>query len=489
MPEHEVTPDSITMAPRPPYATTARNVEAADLVRVDGDRLYVLSVARGLLAFDVSDIDHPRELWHGVIAGNPVGLFIRKDIAIVVIAADVGSDHGSRLCALDVSSPDAAVLRTDVNLPGTVLDVHAIDDVLYVLSEDSHSGSEPSSAVTSFRVNGDRIEPVGMIRVAGAGASFAVGATKVLVARSSGSSATDLTFGDVGPEGALDIEGSLRVRGTLPVGFEPQFDPADRFVRVITCLLPECGRRSGLVLSVVDALDPRAPRRTAELSIPAVRGSPVAVFDRDHLYVAGNPGYALGDGTSEVQIIDLAPAGGPRILASLQMPGSVSNVIPLADRALAIASRGTPATSVHVVMHVIDLTAGRRPEVVGSVEFGEDWTSSLVAASPQSAAFGGTDNQWLALPFGTWNADRRRYANGIEILRRAPHGYATAGAVLASGWVERVLFLRDRFVGVGNSGLTVVDALPLHGSDSSAWNEGPHPGERDPHEMAPQSRH
>src|SRR5262245_13009995 len=39
-----------------------RTVEETDLYRLEGDRLYYLNGYRGLMVFDVSDVDHPRLL-------------------------------------------------------------------------------------------------------------------------------------------------------------------------------------------------------------------------------------------------------------------------------------------------------------------------------------------------------------------------------------------------------------------------------------------
>jgi hypothetical protein len=52
---------------------TMRRVEAADVVRVDGDRIYFLDESRGLVSFDVTDIDQPVELGVSPIVGVPVG--------------------------------------------------------------------------------------------------------------------------------------------------------------------------------------------------------------------------------------------------------------------------------------------------------------------------------------------------------------------------------------------------------------------------------
>jgi hypothetical protein len=151
------------------------------------------------------------------------------------------------------------------------------------------------------------------------------------------------------------------------------------------------------------------------------------------------------------------------MLGSLELPGSLSNVIPLGDRTLAIATHGAPTSAIHVLVHAIDVVQGKPPALLGSTEFGETWTATMAASQPALAVDDRT-SRWLALPFSTWREDAHRYANGVEVFRRTPHGYEDWGAARTVGWVERVLFLRGRFIGVTAAGLTVVD--PLHAARS-----------------------
>jgi hypothetical protein len=90
-----------------------------------------------------------------------------------------------------------------------------------------------------------------------------------------------------------------------------------------------------------------------------------------------------------------------------------------------------------------------------TADFGEDWTSTLAANSSQAFAVD-DDQRWLAMPFSSWNEELRRYANGVQLLSRAPH-LRREHAELASGWIERVLFLKGRLVAVSSAGLTVID--------------------------------
>jgi len=88
-----------------------RKVEETDLYRVEGDRLYYINGYRGLMVFDVSDIDHPKLLGRSPIFGSPVEMVVRNGVAIVVVAdwygrTDDGAPfHGSVVRGIDASDP------------------------------------------------------------------------------------------------------------------------------------------------------------------------------------------------------------------------------------------------------------------------------------------------------------------------------------------------------------------------------------------------
>lgn len=127
--------------PQDASATTAAEpasprIELADTVRLAEDRLYLLGEQRGLVAFDVSDIDRPREVWTVPVAGDPLALFVRKGVAILVIAAGFESRTSrSYLRVMDVLAARPPVVRQELPVSGSVRDVHALGDVFYALSE------------------------------------------------------------------------------------------------------------------------------------------------------------------------------------------------------------------------------------------------------------------------------------------------------------------------------------------------------------------
>ncbi|HLK40103.1 MAG TPA: hypothetical protein VKU41_25280 [Polyangiaceae bacterium] len=437
--------------------------EVADVVRVDGDRLYFLSEDRGLVVFDVTDIDHPREVGASPIAGSPAGVFVRGDFALIAVADWDRQDgtvfHGSVLRSVDIATPGTSGIRAEVALSGIIRDVHVIGQTVFVLWERAGSGTAdgPVAVLSAYRWSGDDLRETGEWTGRGADAALAVGATRVVVARRApGVSAIDLTFADVGSETEppLHQRGSLRFPGALPPGVEPQFAADDRHALVVVCRSTDCPAGSDVSIRVIDSQDADHPSPVADLTLADAGGPLLAVFDGKRLYLADKKGYAHGDEDSVVRVVDVSDPSRPRLETRIRVPGSVSSLVPIGAKVLAVGSGGTPETGVHVRVCEIDVASGKVETSPASVDFGEDWTSTTAAAAGALAVDEG--ERWLAVPFGTWRRDLRRYANGVELLRLTPR-LARVRAAPATGWVERVLFLKGRFVAVSSAGLSIVD--------------------------------
>ena len=124
-----------------PRATT-RTVEETDLYRLGGNRLYYLNGYRGLMVFDVTDVDHPALIGRSPIYGTPVDMIVRNGIAIVVVAdwygqMDDGTPfHGSIVRGLDATDPANINVLGEAKLGGWVQDDRVVGDVIYAVSED-----------------------------------------------------------------------------------------------------------------------------------------------------------------------------------------------------------------------------------------------------------------------------------------------------------------------------------------------------------------
>ena len=128
--------------PATPTTPATRTVEETDLYRLDGNRLYYLNCYRGLMVFDVTNVDHPKLLGRSPIFGDPVDMIVRNGIAVVVVGdwygtMDDGTPfHGSIVRGLDATDPDEhqGPRRGEARRLGARHRV--VGDVLYAVSED-----------------------------------------------------------------------------------------------------------------------------------------------------------------------------------------------------------------------------------------------------------------------------------------------------------------------------------------------------------------
>ena len=123
-------------------ATPTRTVQETDLYRLDGNRLYYLNSYRGLMVFDVTNVDQPKFLGRSPIFGTPVDMIVSAGIATVVVGdwygtLDNGAPfHGSIVRGLDATDPTNIKVIGDAKLGGWVQEDRVVGNVLYAVSED-----------------------------------------------------------------------------------------------------------------------------------------------------------------------------------------------------------------------------------------------------------------------------------------------------------------------------------------------------------------
>lgn len=117
-------------------------VKETDLYRVDGDRLYYLNSYRGLMVFDISNVDDPKLLGRSPVFGTPVEMYVKNGIATVVVgdwygsAPDGSPFHGSVVRTINAQNPGAIQVTGEVQVKGWARDMRVVGTNLYIVSED-----------------------------------------------------------------------------------------------------------------------------------------------------------------------------------------------------------------------------------------------------------------------------------------------------------------------------------------------------------------
>ena len=465
-------------------AASPRAVEETDIYRLDGNRLYTLNGYRGLLVFDVGDVDHPRLLGRSPIYGWPIEMVVHHGVATVVVsdwygqAADGTPFHGSVVRGLDATDPSNIRTLGEAQLPGWVRDTRVVGEVLYAVSEDygwrygaAGTSAAPSVVVSSVNLQGGAVQKMGERSYSGWSGVIHVTATAILLAHDatlpgSPSASTQLTYLDISdPAGAIAERGSLLVPGR-PQGWGPDngrfnLDFADgKTAHLFGCGGPWCGGDNGgapWLLTTVSFANPGAPVQVSSLQLDLGAWSPAVRFDAQRMYLA--PGSTwTGASSTPLQIYDLADPAHPRLAGQTQVPGAVWSFFPQGMSVMALGSDAGPGQGgQRVSVNAIDATDAAHPRLAGTVAFGDGWAWTPAAGTFK--AFTRDDALGLiVLPFAGWSAKSQGYRNGLQLIELSSGAIQPAGAAIVHGWVERGIFVNGRLLALSDLSLSVVDA-------------------------------
>jgi hypothetical protein len=478
-----------------------RTVQETDLYRLDGNHLYYLNAYRGLMVFDVSNVDQPKLLGRSAIFGTPVQMFVNNGIAVVVVAdwygrLDSGEPfHGSIVRGFDATDPANIKVLGDAKLGGWVQDTRIVGNVLYAVSEDygwtygwaigggggggvavsspSSTANRASVIVSSVNFAGGNIQQIASKTYAGYGGVFNVTPSSIMLAHPVAPAQPNLPPPAKTTLQYLDISdpaGNIVERGTIDVAGDIQGWGADngrwnldfsdgKIAHVIGCAGGNYGCGSGYILAIADFTNPDAPKLDSELAIPPSNGwSAAARFDSGRMYLSPSGYYSSANGTTPLEIFDLSTPTAPALAGQTQIPGSVWLMIPSGNQLFALGQDNTFNAS-QVSLKYLDVSNAAAPKLIGTSNFGDGWAWTPAAQTFKAFTRGPDPNSpnLVVLPFSGWSSNAQAYNNGVQLIEYTPTSIATAGAAHTKGWVERGIFANGRILSLSDLALSVVD--------------------------------
>jgi hypothetical protein len=492
---------------------TPRTVEETDLYRLEGDRLYYLNQYRGLMVFDVSNVDAPKLLGRSAIYGSPVEMIVRKGVASVVVAdwygtMDDGTPfHGSIVRGIDATDPANMKVLGEAKLGGWVRDTRVVGDVLYAVTEkypydngwwgleSATSGAGVATStnnsvqvnVTSVNFAGGQVSQIDSYDVPGYGGVFNVTPNAILLASEvltnidknsgygQGTGTSQLVYLDISdPNGAIVERGSVVVKGSVQSWGADNgrwnLDFADgKTAHAVgrNNLYSGSGANNTLSISTADFSNPDEPVVTGSLDEPMPGWDAAVRFDGTRLYLTPTSwgcqydinGNSSGSVQTPLDVYDLTDMAKPVKLGSSTIDGQISLMMPSGDRLFALgnhydcAGQGTKSP---IALAYFDMTDPSHPKALGSAEFGKGWAWTPAAGTFK--AFTKDDQQGLVvLPFSGWDPSGYEYNNGLQLIEFTPDSIAVSGTAKTRGWVERGIFVKNRLVSLSNLALSVVD--------------------------------
>jgi hypothetical protein len=491
-----------------------RTVEETDLYRVDGNRLYYLNSYRGLMVFDITDVDHPKLLGRSAIFGDPQEMYIRNNVAVVVVgdwygALDDGSPfHGSVARGLDCNDPTNIKVVGETRLGGWVQDTRIVGDVLYTVAQDygweygwggwngyygggvavapggaaSGGGGTPGPSVTIASVSfaGGVVKKVGERSFTGYDGIFNVTSQSIMLAHQhptdpntpyNGQSQTDLQYVDISdPGGAIGLKGSITINGYVS-GWGPDngrwnLDFADgKYAHTIGCASQYCYGSAGdqYVLSTVDFTNPDAPAVASTLPIANLGWSVAARFDSGRMYLSPSNYSYNQNGQTPLSIYDISDPKAPKLAGQTGIDGTVWLLMPSGQDLFALGNNyGTNGNynQDQVEVQYFDVTNAASPQKLGSTAFGQGWAWTPAAGTFK--AFVIDASKGLALvPFSGWDYNSYSYTNGVQLVQFTISDLTGSSTARTKGWVERGIFVsnngKNRLLSLSDQALSVVD--------------------------------
>ncbi len=463
--------------------TTPRTVQETDLYRLDGNRLYYLNSYRGLMVFDVTNVDQPKLLGRSAIYGDPVDMVVNNGIATVVVGdwygqMDDGTPfHGSIVRGLDATDPTNIKVLGEAKLGGWVQDDRVVGNVLYAVSIDygweygwiTSGITQPQTQVIVSSVNfaNNQVSAVSQQTFPGYTGIYNVTPNSIMLAHdasASNYSQTELVYLDISdPNGAIVRRGSMIVDGEAQ-GWGADngrwnLDFADgKTAHVIGQSYDNTTGTNGYVLATVDFTNPDAPALDSQLAIPSPGWSFTARFDSGRLYLSPDSYSVDGSGTTPFQVYDLTNPAAPLLAGQASIPGTVWNILPAPmQRIFALGNDWSNSqTGDAVSLKYLDVTNPSAPTLIGTSTFGQGWAWTPAAGTFKAFTMDATQGL-VVLPFSGWDDTAQMYNNGLQLIQFTPTSETTAGAAHTKGWVERGIFVQNRLVSLSDMALAVVD--------------------------------
>ncbi len=387
-----------------------RAIAEADIVQLDGDRLYAMSKSGTVSIVDVSRPGKLSMLGQATIAGEPFEMYLRG--GVLVTMANNGRDasgvrvtssprrptveegSGALVTALDVS--DAANIREVGSFPvaGEVADSRMVGNVLYLATFENakcfRCAARPSTIVTSF----DVADPTAIVEVDqvafdsdptngftytwGSDWKRSVLATpqRLYVGGHAKATASDLQRG-LAREGIIDVvdisdpTGRLRPGARLEVAgtilSRWQMDEQDGVLRVVS--QRGAGRTAnGLAMPEIETFRIASSNTfsrlgAAKLTLPRQEGLRTVRFDQDRAFAIT---YNQSD---PLFAIDLSNPAAPRQRGELKLPGFLFHLELRGDRLLGLGvDRTDRKGSLNVTL--VDVKDMDHPRLLARTPFG-----------------------------------------------------------------------------------------------------------------------
>ncbi|MBP9113053.1 MAG: beta-propeller domain-containing protein [Polyangiaceae bacterium] len=460
-----------------------RAVEEADILKVEGDKLFAISRTGGLSIVDISNPDKLKLLGRHRVDAIPFEMYVRDGVVYAMLNSFgkyvKGADgyyqyvQTSEMLALDVSNPASIKEIASYDLPGDVSDSRLVGDVMYVVTFENGycygCQTTPSTTVTSFKVSPGSISSVDQLRYSSPNKSYSWWKRSITANNQrmyiagpewswNGNSQPQSIIQVVdisNPTGKMVKGADVQLQGQITNRW--QMDEYNGHLRVVSQRNGSwwgSGQHDPIVQTFqVNSAQSVVPVGQTTLKLPMPESLRSVRFD-------GARGYAItAQQTDPLFTIDLSNPALPKQMGELVMPGFVYHMEPRGDRLIGLGyDQGNADGALHVsLFDVADLA---NPKMIKRVNFGKGWAQLAEDQDRIHKSFQVLDDAGLMLvPFASygrwWGGNCEKGQSGIQLIDFSRDSLTLRGVAPQHGQPRRAFLAKDRLFGISDRNVSV----------------------------------
>jgi hypothetical protein len=473
-------------------STAERAIVEADIIQVEGNRLYALSRVAGLTVVDLTDTTQLKILGRfRELSGTPFEMYLRNGVVLAMysswgqyVKTATGYSYvaTSKVVALDVNNPASIANIGSFDVAGEVSDSRVVGDVMYVVGYQngycwSCAENKPQTSVLSLNIADVRqVRKVDELFFADTQNQYGWGRRSVTVTQQrmyvagpeygqTEPTGSTIQVVDITDPGGDLVEGAtVAAKGQITSRW--QMDEHEGVLRVIS-QTPTWWAQSQQAPLV------QTFKINSSTSLSKLGETPLIIPPNEQLNTVrfdGVRGYAI---TSERKdplfTIDLSNPAAPRQVGELVMPGWIYHLEPRGNRLIGLGyDQGNSAGAITV--SVFDVTNLAAPKLLDRVNFGGDWGYLPEDQDRIHKAFRILPEQGLILvPYSGYSSWSRNgycstpFRSGVQLVDLAGDDLTLRGSAPARGEARRAFLQGPKLVTVSDE---AVDSFDIGNRDA-----------------------
>jgi uncharacterized secreted protein with C-terminal beta-propeller domain len=467
-------------ATAPPSQGAPREIEEADIIKVDGNTLYALNGYRGLYVIDITNPDQPTIRGHHEMFGYPIEMYVRDDRVYVVLSnyfqvygwgEGDGSEVGSAVIAVDVADPTAPLPVSRFHVPGYVTDTRIVGDVLYAVADRyswfCYYGScgdpnewQDTTNVTSINIADPadirQVDSLTFVRDAGWETHVHVNTRAIYIANSAYTDTgyvANIRYVDItSPTGQLVLGTTIQVPGYIQDRW--QMDEYQGVFRVVTPWDSWSNSAPRVYTFRVDSPQQIVPLAELAVQLPRPETMTASRFSGTRLYVV------TYERVDPLFVIDLTDPVHPVQAGQLEMPGWLDHIVPRGDRLVAFGHDDTGGET-NLAVSLFDVSDAMVPTLLARVSAGNGWGWITDERDNYDKVFKVLDDQGLILlplmSCGDGQGTYWRCLGGVQLVDFTTDTLTQRGYVQHEGYIRRAFMANERLMTLSDERLQVLN--------------------------------